>query len=270
MVIGGIDDMKHADKCTLATRCKLANSESCTSHCGAYIAMHGLSGLGGRVGAANIPRDYLSITMTNSPVRGSQKAVYKAADKYATTFDRQFEDNGDRVKSLYLYSDSPGTGKTTTAIAILNEWIVQHYLGSLKRGQEPKMKPALFFDVNEFQSEYNLATMSKSDSDMDRIKAKITEAMKAPFLVLDDIGVRSATEAFRAYVHMIINHRTANAMPTVYTSNFPIVSDVAMNQRIEANKPYDMLDVFDKRLQDRMRDMCLSVTFEGESKRGIR
>src|SRR5699024_12284308 len=40
-----------------------------------------------------------------------------------------------RIKNIYLYSNSPGTGKTTTASAILNEFIRRRflYLASKKR-----------------------------------------------------------------------------------------------------------------------------------------
>lgn len=69
------------------------------------------------------------------------------------------------------------------------------------------------------------------------------------------IGVRGATEAFRSYLHAIINYRTTNGLPTVYTSNLPIE---------------DMAQVFDDRLYDRMRDQCAVLHFEGGSKRGIR
>ncbi|WP_342480461.1 hypothetical protein NST07_25950 [Paenibacillus sp. FSL L8-0340] len=77
----------------------------------------------------------------------------------------------------------------------------------------------------------------------------------APFAVLDDIGVRSATEAFRADLHSIVNHRVANALPTVYTSNVLLA---------------DLAQVFDARLADRIREQCVEISFVGESKRGLR
>src|SRR5690625_6928190 len=74
---------------------------------------------------------------------------------------------------------------------------------------------------------------------MKRIGAKIKRTQDAPFAVVDDIGVRSATEAFRSYVHAVINHRVTSGLPTVYTSNLPMS---------------DMANVFDARLYDRIRD----------------
>jgi DNA replication protein DnaC len=217
--------------------------------------MHGYSGASGRIGNAGTPSDYRLLTLKSSPAREMQAKTYGILDKYVATFERQFEDGAERIKSLYLWSESPGNGKTTTATALLNEWIIANYLGSLKLGRQALQTPAVFLDVNAFQTDYNLATMTNDESEMAKIKATIQRTQTAPFAVLDDIGVRSASEAFRSYVHAIVNYRTTNGLPTVFTSNLPIE---------------EMSVVFDKRLQDRMRDMCLTLHFEGGSKRGRR
>lgn len=221
----------------------------------ACVAFHGLDGHSGRVGAANVPADYRYVTLDNSPVRASQPEIYKMLDAYMATFERQFEPDGKRIKSLYLYSANPGTGKTTTAAALLNAWLVTHFVGSLKRGRQPAQVPAYFLDVNEFQMRYNLATMTNDDAELSTIRKLIEMCQRVPFLVMDDIGVRGASEAFRAYLHAIINYRTVNGLPTIYTSNLPIE---------------ELARVFDERMYDRVRDMCVQLHFEGESRRGRR
>jgi DNA replication protein DnaC len=255
--------LNHANNCILASRCRLTNTEACNRSCGHFIAMHGYSGQGGRVANANTPADYRLLTLATSPARESQAKIYGTLEKYIATFDRQFggidevsaQSTHTRIKSLFLWSESPGTGKTTTAIAVLNEWLIAHYLGSLKRNRQAQQTPAYFIDVNSFQTDYNLATMTNDDAAMGSIKAIIQRAQQAPFAVLDDIGLRSASEAFRSYVHAIVNYRTANGLPTIFTSNLPIE---------------EMAVVFDARLYDRMRDMCAVLHFGGESKRGRR
>jgi DNA replication protein DnaC len=217
--------------------------------------MHGYSGASGRIGNAGTPSDYRLLTLKNSPARESQAKTYAILDKYRDTFERQFEDGAERIKSLYLWSESPGNGKTTTATALLNEWIIANYLGSLKLGRQALQTPGVMLDVNAFQTDYNLATMTNDEAEMVKIKATITRTQTAPFAVLDDIGVRSASEAFRSYVHAIVNYRTTNGLPTVFTSNLPIE---------------EMAVVFDGRLYDRMRDQCAILYFEGKSKRGRR
>lgn len=250
-----MNETNHASNCVLASRCNVANTVRCNGQCSHFIAIHGASGLGGRSAAAGLPKDYRLVTLSNSPVAENQPKIYETLRKYASTFERMFESDGERIKSLYLFSESPGTGKTTSASALINEYIIANYIGSLKRSKQALGRPAYFLDVNAFQTDYNLATMTNDESEMNAIKATIKRTQQAPFAVLDDIGVRSASEAFRAYVHAIINYRTTNGLPTVFTSNLPIE---------------EMATVFDERLYDRMRDQCAVLTFGGESKRGIR
>jgi len=250
----------NANRCLLAYRCQLAGGSACNNQCPHFIALHGMNAKGGRVGMAGVPSDYRLVTLTNSPVRASQPKIYEILDKYSATFGRQFDEIGDRIKSVYMWSKSPGTGKTTTAAALLNDWLVAHYLGSLKRGRQPLQQPAYFLDVNEWQTLYNEFNRSHVPEDIAERASReyyrqLQAAKQAPFAVLDDIGVRQATEGFRGDLHSIINHRVTNGLPTVYTSNFPIE---------------DMARIFDERLYDRMRDMCVVVEFVGESKRGKR
>nr|WGD77721.1 ATP-binding protein [Bacillus subtilis] len=203
------------------------------------------------------------MTLQNSPARGDQTEAYKAAYAYAATFNRQFDQQSgsvaaaDRIKSLYLVSESPGkTGKTTTAAALLNEWLRVHYSGSLRRGLTPLQRPAYFLDVNEWQTEFNLATMANDDEGMTEFQRKMKLAMTTPFAVLDDIGVRDCTPAFRGYLHAVINARVTNQLPTIYTSNIALDS---------------LADVFkEKRLADRIGDLCREIEFVGKSKRGTR
>ncbi|MEK5414338.1 hypothetical protein [Paenibacillus sp. FSL L8-0708] len=56
-------------------------------------------------------------------------------------------------------------------------------------------------------------------------------------------------------MHSVINHRVANGLPTVYTSNVMLA---------------DLAQVFDARLADRIREQCVEIRFVGESKRGLR
>jgi len=222
---------------------------SCTHICPHRIALHGLDGKSGRLGNAGLPADYRGITLANSPAREGQAKNYEIFERYAETFSRG------GVKSLYLWSESPGTGKTTTASALLSEWIARDYLGAIKRGEQPRQFSAYFLDVNALQTSYNLATMTNDDEAMKRIGAIIKRAQDAPFAVLDDVGTRSSTEAFTAYIHAIINHRVSNKLPTIFTSNLPLE---------------EMREIFTERLYDRIRDQCGVIHFGGKSRRGRR
>lgn len=228
---------------------KRGGCATCPAQCQHRILLHGHNGKGGRIAAADVPDNYRGLTLTNSPARESQADIYDSLARYADTF------GGDNVKSVYLWSESPGTGKTTTAVALLHEYIARNYIAALKRGEQPAQVIAVFLDINELQTEYNLAAMTNDEDAMRRNGTRIKRVQQAPFAVIDDIGVRSASEAFRSYVHAVINHRVTNSLPTVYTSNLPIA---------------EMADVFDARLYDRIRDNCGEIKFAGTSKRGRR
>lgn len=253
--------MNHADNCILSVHCTLAGGEKCNAICPSYVACHGADGLGGRIGAAGVPAEYRRLTLANSPARNDQEAAYKIAEAYVGTFMRQFGTAPtERIKSLYLFSFEPGTGKTTTAAALINEWIIRHYIGTIQRNGQPLNLPAYFLDVNAWQTDYNAFNRPRvpdhiAEPAAARYYRALTEAQSAPFAVLDDIGVRDASEAFRADLHAIINARVTEGLPTVYTSNVPIE---------------ELAQVFDRRLADRVRDMCGVVPFVGDSKRGRR
>ncbi|WP_419884875.1 DNA replication protein [Paenibacillus sp. B-A-8] len=252
----------HSKNCILSAQCTLADTAKCNARCPSFIAVHGANMNGGRVGAANIPADYKGITLANSPARVGQEAAYKLAEPYVKTFMRQFGDAAEnkRIKSLYLYSESPGTGKTTMAAALTHEYIVRHYIGSIQRNGQPLERPAYFCDVNAWQTlflGFNRAHVPPATAEPLAAEYYAIEhrTKVAPFAVLDDIGVRSASEAFRADLHSVINHRVANGLPTVYTSNVMLA---------------DLAQVFDARLADRIREQCVEIRFVGESKRGLR
>jgi DNA replication protein DnaC len=239
----------NAKNCTLAHACNLANTTSCTRFCPHFIATDA------RLKAANVPQNYRLLTLSNSPVRASEPAVYKVLDEHVKTFTRALDAPSEPIKSVYLYSPTPGNGKTTTAISLLHEYLIRHYVGSLQRGRQPEQVPVYFLDVNEFQTRFNLATMTNDETELERFKAELQRCKTVPFLVVDDLGVRDCTPAFRGYLHALINARVVSGLPTVYTSNLPMT---------------ELARVFDERLYDRVRDLCIDLPFGGESKRGLR
>ncbi len=226
----------------------------CPTHCAHRIAMGGLNGEGGRIGSAGLPKEYRNLTLANSPARASQPKIYESLERYAATF------GGDDVKSVYLWSESPGTGKTTTASALLNEYIARTYIEALRKGEQPAQVLAYFLDVNAWQRLYTGFTRGGIPKEVAEKNSAIyyrqmTAVERAPFAVMDDIGVRSDTEGFRGDLHAVINYRVTNGLPTAYTSNLPIA---------------EMAKVFDARLYDRIRDQCGVIHFAGTSKRGRR
>lgn len=218
--------------------------------CPHRIELHGLDDEGGRTAHVGIPFDYRHLTLDNSPVRDDQERIYEIIGRYTKTFARHM-DGGEKAKSLYLWSESPGTGKTTTAVAILNTWLALDYIKS--RGKE--RYKAVFIDLNDIQVRHSRASRTNDEQMLVNLFDDIDSLADAEFAVVDDIGVRDTSDAFRSYIHSAINERVTRGLPTIYTSNLPI------------NR---LADVYDERFYDRVRDQCVQLHFEGESKRGIR
>lgn len=205
---------------------------------------------------ADVPADYRFMTLDASPAKGTQTQIYEVLAKYRATFDEL----GHEIKSLYLHSIAPGTGKTTTAVAVLNEFLIAHVIQAFKQSTRPATLPAYFVDVNELQTLFNKFNRPRvpekeAAKAASKYYAILDKGEQATFAVLDDVGVRTATEAFRSDIHTLINERVTAKKPTVYTSNIA---------------PEQLANVFDERLADRIMDQCLPLHFEGDSNRGMR
>ncbi|WP_238544590.1 DNA replication protein [Geomicrobium sp. JCM 19037] len=211
----------------------------------------------GRHTNANLPPEYARTMLSNAPPASDQAQQYADLRRYVDTFSG----SAGEIRSVYLYSASPGTGKTTTAAALINEWLAARYLVARSNNENLPKQLAYFLDVNEWQSQYLQFNRSHIPEDIAQGAAlayyrSMEKAKHAPFAVLDDIGVRGVTEAFRADLHGIINARVVTQLPTVYTSN------IAMDE---------LADVFgEARLADRVRMNTLQIPFGGESKRGVK
>ena len=131
--------------------------------------------------------------------------------------------------SLYLFSPKSlenqggtGTGKTTTAATIANEYIKRRTISHLTTEDKLTNNPVLFIDAVSLQNIYNLQFRSVQE---EREKAAFKfslfkeQAEKVELLILDDIAVRHASDAYLNELLDIINSRINNNLSTIYTSN---------------------------------------------------
>lgn len=130
-------------------------------------------------------------------------------------------------RSLYFYGE-PGTGKTTTAAAILSTVLrrsvnVEHYLS--------KMDPAsdefdVYFKANfnmlfvkvpvllqEIKATFNRDYIGPSESEI------INHCLSTRLLVLDDIGVEMTTDWAYQTLYLIVDTRYSELRNTIFISN---------------------------------------------------
>jgi DNA replication protein DnaC len=187
----------------------------------------------------------------NRRVRSNAAGLAEWLPKYERSFSES-----DAPKSLYLFSRGKGVGKTATACRLLIDYMATQFVAALKEGRTPPQRIGYFVDVNDFQLRYNVAAMSHDEDGLQAVATDMNRAQHAGLTILDDLATRSASDAFRQLVHATVNYRVVNGLPTIYTSNVPID---------------ELANVFDERLEDRVRERCFEITFmTHESKRGIR
>lgn len=227
-----------------------------------YVQLFGVSGNGGKFGEAHIPQEFSDYFMENSPVAPKQKAIYKQLKSYVETFKRFYNpQEGDApIRNIYLWSNDKGNGKSTTAAVLLNEFMIMGWKASVALSRNWDKPPAFFLDVNELQALYNKFSRNGIAPEIAEEASReyyrlIDKATQAPLVVFDDIGVRSATEAFRGDIHTIINKRLVDGLTSIYTSNFPLKY---------------MEELFDERIYDRIRANCFEINFKGQSMRGVK
>lgn len=227
-----------------------------------YVQLCGVSGKGGKFGEARVPREFSDFFLENAPAKENQSKIYDQLKKYVQSFKRYYNPQPDDepIKNVYLWSADKGNGKTSTAAALLNEFMILGWKASISLNRSWDKPPAFFLDVNELQALYNKFTrhgvaLEIAEAASREYYSIIDRASTAPLVVFDDIGVRSASEAFRADLHTIINKRMVDNLTSIYTSNYPLEY---------------MKEIFDERLYDRINANCLEINFKGKSQRGIK
>jgi len=251
--------MKVYGNCMLQTTCRIAGkAKYCHEDCYGYGFFHGSTGTGGIWGLADIPKAYGAIRISHLPFTKDNPIAYKFVKKYA-------EDSLDYVgkgRGLYMYSvpnpKNPmgtGTGKTTAAVVVLNEFLVARVSQHIRKERRVDEVPGLFVNVARYQNLYNSQFRGTPDMQQEAARRYYNRRgllEKVELLVLDDMGVRNATEAFMGEIYDIIDLRASELLATIFTSNVPL------------DKLAEMLD---ERISSRIEGMSLPVAFEGADKR---
>lgn len=221
--------------------------------------MHGTNGNAGVWKGRNVPKKYESSYLHNLPIQDDNPIPYQFVKRYLENDIRNVE-NG---IGLFFYSIpnaanpfGTGTGKTTAAITILNEYTVSRVIAASKGENAIAKQPSLFFKASEFQTLYNAqfrgtpAMQEAASKKFYHVKGLLCTV---DLLVFDDIGIRQKiTDAFENELTEVIDARDTNQLATIYTSNLPLEK---------------LSETVGERIASRIAGTCELIAFKGKDHR---
>lgn len=248
-----------SNNCMFNRTCKNKDSEKCNKYCFPFVMLHGQDGESGFWRTTGVSKKYKGCLIDNLPIKEANPKAYEIAVKYISQIGSFVEEKG---VGLFLFSipnkENPfgtGTGKTTTAVTILNEYVLYAVRRHLKGECELKKNPAIFVKASEFQNKYNaqfrgsFELQQQASNEFYRYKERMK---KIKLLVIDDIAVRDTTEAFKNELFEIIDYRATEGLATIFTSNYPLIK---------------INEFLGERIASRIDGMCYQVGFQGTDNR---
>ena len=164
---------------------------------------------------------------------------------YLKGIENTIEDFVSSGKSLYIFSDNCGNGKTAWSIRL-----VQAYLNAIWHKCDLSCK-ALFINVPRFLLELKDNISNKSDY-IEHIKENI---MNADIVVWDEVATKAVTQFEHEHLLSLINGRIDAGKSQIFTSNV---------------SPDKLRDIVGDRLYSRVVNLSTVLEFKGADKRGLK
>lgn len=248
-----------SNQCKFKRTCMNKDTDKCNKHCYPFVMLHGTGGNAGFWGALNVPNRYKECLIENLPIGEDNPNVLAVVNKYIGNIDHYVNEKN---IGLFLFSIpdatnrfGTGTGKTTTAITVLNEFVIDQVRRHVRGEKGLTKNPALFVKASEFQNIYN--GQFRGNYDLQQATSdtyyRFKKRMKdVDLLVIDDIAVRDTTDAFKNELFEIIDHRSTYDKTTIFTSNLPIEK---------------VAEVLGDRIASRIEGMCYMLGLKGKDHR---
>lgn len=188
---------------------------------------------------SRIPQRYLDANAYNAIRDNDNKQAYVILDPYFNNIIQAVDEG----INFWLHGSQVGTGKTYTAIALLNHFIYKTCLSDRFDFETPlglyTSYPALVDDL-------------RYRRDSDEVILLMNHIKSTPLLLLDDIGSGTITDFVVEQTYLIVNHRVDNRLSTIITTNF---------------KPSELVASLGERLVSRLKDNAVNIKFTGTDRR---
>ena len=197
---------------------------------------------------ARIPAIFARATWQDYQLTPENEEAVKAAKWFCRLLTER--KNLSPRAGLYLYGPR-GTGKTMLAALIA-------------RTLASESIPVLFLSVPDYFYELR-ASFGSTDR---RTETLTSAARSAAVLILDDLGAERTTEWTASELFTLINHRAANALPTLVTSNYPLGQLATALACVRHQGGKNTLDDSQAlRIRSRLAGLCEPVRLGGKDRR---
>jgi len=155
---------------------------------------------------------------------------------------KEFVDNG---KSLYIYSNNTGNGKTSWAIKLMVKYFDEIWAGNGFKCRGVYIHVPTFFDKMK-------DTMIDKDKDFENLKQKL---LSVNLVIWDDIASTSISNYDHAKFLTYIDQRNFNGLSNIYTGNID-------------QPDLNLKDLIGNRLLSRIWNESLHFEITGVDRRG--
>ena len=223
-----------SSKCYLSRTCKKYINTECDGTQDNFCQkLFRINSIYERAGLSDFQKKHIGL-LVDSEDQECYNQLYQLTKKVQTIVD-----NG---SNLYLYSKTPGNGKTSWAIKF-----IQSYVDS-KWYSIPVSTVALFLNVPKFFSDIKFSFDVQNEW-VTHVKKNV---YSVDLVVWDDIGTKGLTDFEREMLLSIINARVENRKANIFTSNC---------------SPKELESILQPRLASRILSNAMTFEFMGKDKR---
>lgn len=156
-----------------------------------------------RYDSTGMPEEYEFMDITKFGFESYSVDMSKIKS-FVYSFFNRFKEWNDKGKGLYIWSKTPGTGKTLLSCCVANSLTIKYGL---------KTKFITAPDYISLVGDSFKRERGESDASLVYREAEL--------LVLDDIGAQLGNEWQRSEMFRLIDSRIQHGLVTIYTSNIP-------------------------------------------------